>query len=128
VSSLIISFTVILHDSRPQFAFSIWVPLTLLLGPNSWIHYEVLLLLPLAILLSEFRRGASIWQWVLLLLATALITFGNELTVTEIHWGWIQSYKFYGVLVFWVLALHWAWTRSEVKESCPQLILRYLPR
>lgn len=127
VLSVVISFGVLLRDSRPEFAFSIWVPLTLLLGPNSWVHYEVLLLLPLAILLSEFRCGAKTWQWVLLLVATALIAFGNELTVKDIHWGWVQSYKFYGVLGFWGVAIHWAWTRSEVKESLPQILMRFRP-
>jgi len=127
--SLGMSFAVILRDSRPQFAFAIWVPLTLLLGPNSWIHYEVLLLLPLAIMLSEFRRGANVWEWALLLVSTALITFGNEINVIDLHirWGWVQSYKFYGVFGFWGLGLYWAWSRSEVKESIPQIIKSYRP-
>lgn len=128
--SLGVSFAVILRDSRPQFAFAIWVPLTLLLGPNSWVHYQVVLLLPLAILLSEFRRGANLWEWAVLLFSLVLVSFGNETTIIDwnIHWGWIQSYKFYGVLGFWGLALYWAWVKSDVKESIPHIINSYRPR
>lgn len=123
--SLSVSAAALWRDSRPQFAFAIGVPLVLLIGPNSWIHYETLLLLPLAILLGEFwNGGASRAQWLLLAVATALCAFGNEETVRSTTLGLVQSYKFLGVLLFWLLALRWAWAHAPDGFPVPQFITR----
>jgi hypothetical protein len=126
VLSLGVTLAVLLRDSRPRFAFAGGVPLALLIGPNSWIHYETLLLLPLALLLSEFRRsGATRAWWLALLVAFCLVAFGNEETVRYTTLGLVQSYKFYGVLLFWLLAVGWAWTHATAQEAVPSLAWRF---
>lgn len=91
--------------SSIQHAFPILIPLMLLISPNAWIHYETLLLLPLGILLSRLSEHAVWWEWILLLLALILVAYGNEDTIMGTSVGLFQSYKFYGVLLFWVLAI-----------------------
>jgi hypothetical protein len=109
LATLGLSFWVLWLAPGPEFGFAILLPLMLLISPNAWIHYETVLLLPLAILLSGFSKGANTWQWLGLLLAAILVAFGNEDTVMQTSSGLLQSYKFVGVFLFWMLATLWAW-------------------
>lgn len=118
VLSLLISLFVLWIDSSPEDAFATLIPLMLLISPNSWIHYETVLLLPFAILLSLFSRSGGRWNWIVILLAVVLVAFGNEDTVMSTSSGLLQSYKFIGVFLIWSLSVAWAWrhraqTRGE---------------
>ncbi len=59
ILTLSLSLWALWRSARPEFAFVILIPLMLLISPNAWIHYETLLLLPLAILLSNFSKKAN---------------------------------------------------------------------
>jgi hypothetical protein len=109
VVALASSFLVLWRASGPEFGFAILLPLMLLISPNAWIHYETVLLLPLGIMLSNFSKGSSAWQWAALFLACVLVAFGNEDTMMLTSSGILQSYKFMGVFLFWLLAILWGW-------------------
>jgi Glycosyltransferase family 87 len=93
------------------------MPLIVLMWPTAWIHYETLLLLPLAFLLWDSLRGdgrhpARIAAF---LVSYLLIALGNEYLVltTAINQDGpvrlLQSYKLYGVLLLLGLLL---WSRK----------------
>jgi hypothetical protein len=130
VVSLSITLLTLLRDSRPRCAFAIGVPLALLIGPDSWMHYETLLLFPFALWLGEFRRAhASAWWWLALCLAVIPVAWGNEDNLRTTSWGLIQSYKFYGVFLFWLLAVLWTWTHAQASEAVlPKLARLYQNR
>lgn len=127
VIALGISFAELWRVSSVRFAFPILIPLMLLISPNAWIHYETLLLLPLAILLSGFAERAARWEWAALLLALALVAYGNEDTVAGTSIGLVQSYKFYGVLLFWILALARAWQAPAEEQPWKRVLARLIP-
>lgn len=93
-----------------------------LLWPTSWMHYQTLLLPTFALLLSDQfdAQRRSWWKFVLLAVSFALIAFGNEYTVLVERWnvdGWprlAQSYKFFGMIVLWLLC---AVANLPVKEQ-----------
>ncbi len=123
---LVISFAVLWRASKPEFGFTILIPLMLLISPNAWIHYETVLLLPFAVLLSGFSKKGNAWQWLGLILAVSLVAFGNEDTVMRTTSGLVQSYKFYGVFLFWLLGILWAWeaARQPITLSRISALLR----
>jgi hypothetical protein len=125
--SLGITLWVLLRDSRPRYAFAIGVPLALLIGPDSWMHYETLLLFPFALWVGEFRRtNASAWWWLALCVAVIPVAWGNEDNLRATSWGLIQSYKFYGVFLFWLIAVAWTWTHAQASEAVlPKLARLY---
>lgn len=108
-SSILLSLFVLWRAPDAGLGFAVMAPLMLLAGPNAWIHYETVLLLPIAILLGVYGQRAAALDWLLLALAVALVAFGNEDNVRETTLGVIQSYKFYGVLLVWVLGLRACW-------------------
>jgi Glycosyltransferase family 87 len=98
------SALMLLRRGTHDFGFAMFIPALLMILPAAWIHYEVLLLLPFAILLGVFWRRASAWQWILLFIAFALIAYGNEDDM--VHLGtFLRSYKFYGVFLLWAVAV-----------------------
>lgn len=76
--------------------------------PVAWIHYEVLLLIPLADLLARQSKAGDPATGVALLLATVLLAFGNQQLVLR-HPNVPQSFKLCGVLLVWALEMRWLW-------------------
>jgi hypothetical protein len=107
--TFLISMAMLIRAREPTFAFVILIPLMLLITPAAWIHYEAILLLPLSILLSDRWKHPTMVRWIPLLVAFALLAFGNEDNVRSVTVGLIQSYKFYGVFLVWLMGIVWAW-------------------
>jgi hypothetical protein len=85
--------------------FSTLVTATLLVIPNSWMHYEVILLLPLLDLLGrEVEHPSGLWGRGLLAAAAAGIALGNEDTLLRHPWL-PQSYKAWAMLLLWGLGM-----------------------
>jgi len=117
-----LSLAVTLRAQHPRHAFTVLVPCMLLVTPAAWIHYEVLLLLPLGIFLAGLATRSSHIAWPLLLFAFVLLAFGNEELVEQRVWfanfGLLQSYKFFGVFVMWLAGMLWAWyDQSDARKS-----------
>ena len=97
-------------DRRFVLGYAAVMPLIVLMWPTAWIHYQTLLLLPLAVavfLQVEYRSSLAIGS---LVASYLLIGIGNEYTVliSSLSSGWprlLQSYKLYGDLVVWALLL-----------------------
>jgi hypothetical protein len=120
-----LSLAVALRAEHPRHAFTVLVPCMLLVSPVAWIHYEVLLLLPIGIFLAGLATRSSHIAWPLLLFAFVLLAFGNEGLFEQQVWfaksGIIQSYKFFGVFAMWLLGMLWAWyDQSDTRNSAGQ--------
>ncbi len=103
-----------------EMGYAILMPLTILIWPISWVHNEILLLLPYALMfLHEMQSERPSWPMLVLIGASYLATaIGNEYTVLlpSLQEGWprlLQSYKLYGVIVLW-LAMLWKSTQGGV--------------
>lgn len=125
---LLVSLIALYRGILPEYCWAILVPLMLLIGPNAWIHYETLLLLPLAILLALLWERAPAWQWLALGGAVFLVAFGNEDTVRNTTLGIIQSYKFFGVLIFWLLGVIRAWQALPEADAHSRISFSFLMR
>jgi uncharacterized membrane protein len=94
---------------RPDLAFGLWVTAMLLALPAAWIHYQVVLLVPLlqALVLAEEGPEGLPWPAVACYaLAWALLAHGNMWTFygSELYgpfWQLLLSYKFYGLLLLY---------------------------
>jgi hypothetical protein len=85
--------------------YSTLVTATLLVIPNSWMHYEMILLLPLMDLLArEADAPSGRLTRALLAAAAAGIAFGNEDTML-LHPWLPQSYKAWAMLLLWALGM-----------------------
>jgi len=77
----------------------LFVPATLLLMPNAWVNYQLLLLLPLLVLVQQgFRDGQT--DWAILLptaLAFALSLFYAPCAESELAWPCARTPTFLGV-------------------------------
>ncbi len=113
VCLLIVSFAVLIRSRFATDAFKILIPAMLMMAPASWIHYEELMLLPFGLLLGERRGEESFWENLLFFAAFCLVAFGNEVTVMNVSWRILHSYKFYGVFLFWVMGLRSALARAR---------------
>jgi len=103
---LIVSFAILARRHPvPCDTFKILMPAMLLMAPASWTHYEELMLLPLGLLLVDARADFSIRQCLPLAIASLLIAFGNEVTVMNVPWPLVHSYKTYGLLLFWLMSI-----------------------
>ena len=109
IVTYVLSLVVSLRAHHPRHAFTVLLPCMLLVTPAAWIHYEVLLLLPLGIFLAGLARRSRHIAWPLLLFAFVLLALGNETQVEFVKSGLIQSYKFFGVFLAWLLGMLWAW-------------------
>jgi hypothetical protein len=107
-AAVLVSLWAAWRSERVGYAFRLFLPLTLLVSPSAWMHYETILLLPLGALLLE--RTPFFW------LAAGLVAFGNEALLLPDSPRLLQSYKFYGVLLTWVLLLR-ARPRSRGEET-----------
>jgi hypothetical protein len=103
--TLAISIWTLIRIRNVKHVFTIFIPLALLIAPDAWIHYETVLLLPLGVLIGELFKNFNWIQAVGLLVAFALLAFGNEDNLMTTTSGLIQSYKFCGVFLIWLLAL-----------------------
>ncbi|MCX6032213.1 MAG: glycosyltransferase family 87 protein [Chloroflexi bacterium] len=96
------------ESDRFAYGYAALVPVIVLMWPIAWIHYQTLLILPFAVLLSlQVRSVGRTWPASLLLLASyLLVAIGNEYFVM-VPWlqqgpaRLLQSYKLYGVLILW---------------------------
>ncbi len=103
------------RDSKKMMAA--FVPLMLLITRTAWIHYEMILLVPLGILIADLSRHPQRGRWVLLVVAAALVAFGYEVNMAH-NPRWIfQSYKFIGVFLFWLSGL---WSLEPAAMPPPQ--------
>ena len=124
VVSTAVSVVALFRSRQAEFSFAILVPLMLLAAPTAWIHYETILLLPMAILLPAFLRRRQ-WQALVILIgAFMLLAYGNEENISGSSSVLLQSYKFFGVLLVWLLGiarvLVWSPDRKEVCGSSHQ--------
>jgi hypothetical protein len=101
----IISFGCLIRSRSAQDAFKILIPAMLLMAPASWIHYEELMLLPFGLLLADYREDFSFRKSLPLIICFCLIAFGNEVTVMNVPWRVLNSYKVFGLVMFWILGL-----------------------
>ena len=121
--------------------YAAWAALVPIAIPVAWMHYQQLLLFPLTVLAAAWLGGPTRpgpIAWVLLVLATVLINFGDHYTVLGPLAGelfkpeqarvdaanelllaqfsgpllLVLSYKLYGALLLWVLCLVGAWRES----------------
>jgi hypothetical protein len=76
----------------------------LMVLPVAWIHYEVILLLPLADLLVRQYEGGGRVTGALLVVATLMLAFGNQQLVVRHPWV-PQSFKLYAVALVWGLEM-----------------------
>jgi hypothetical protein len=109
IAAYIVSLVVVVRAKHPRHGFTVLLPCILLVLPAAWIHYETILLLPFGIFLAAYARGSRPAPWPLLLVAFLLLAFGNENLVWQSRSGLVQSYKFFGVFLLWVLGMLWAW-------------------
>jgi glycosyl transferase family 87 len=107
VAVLAATFLAGLRTSRERSLFGALLSALLLVLPVAWIHYEVLLLLPLFDLLAQPFDGANggAVQGALLAAAALLLAFGNQHLVLRHPWV-PQSFKLLGVLLIWALEMH----------------------
>jgi hypothetical protein len=89
-------------------AFGLWVTATLLALPVGWIHYQVLLIVPLfQLFVVAARPGGLPWpSAACAALAWALLAYGNQWSFygSELYgpfWGLLLSYKLYGLLLLY---------------------------
>jgi hypothetical protein len=123
VVTYVLSLAVLLRVEHPRHGFTVLLPCMLLVMPAAWIHYETIMLLPFGIFLAGFAKGSRPIPPPLLLVAFVLLAFGNESLVQGARAGLMQSYKFYGVFLMWVLAMAWAW---RDRLEAPKLAWREL--
>jgi hypothetical protein len=121
ILTYVLSLAVSLRARHPRHAFTVLLPSILLVTPDAWIHYETLLLLPLGIFLAGLTRRSRHIAWPLLLIAFVLLAYGNEDAVRFTTSGLIQSYKFFGVFLMWLVGMLWAWyEQPDVRKSACQ--------
>lgn len=121
ILTYVLSLAVLLRAQHPRHAFTVLLPCMLLVTPAAWIHYETLLLLPLGIFLAGLATRSRHIAWPLLLFAFVLLAFGNEQQVQFAKSGLIQSYKFFGVFLMWLLGMLWAWyDQPDARKSASQ--------
>jgi hypothetical protein len=116
-------------------AFSVFVPLMLLAMPNSWVNYQLLLLLPFAVLAYLARsagRGEGLLLWLLLVVAYVPMLFYWPCAPPTVHWPCAQTPLFLGVarlsrpfhdamvdarllspLLLWVGLISWLWVPAR---------------
>lgn len=98
-------------DLAQALRFVLPIPVTLLIVPTAWVHYEMWVFLPLAVLAAALARGHYSPPVVACFtIAALLITFGTERDV--VHAGaytlfgrLLLSYKVYGLLALWLALL-----------------------
>jgi hypothetical protein len=104
------------RTSREGSLFCALVAALLLVLPVAWMHYEVLLLLPLFDLLARpfDRSNGGTVQAVLLGAAALLVALGNQYIMLRHPWV-PQSFKFFGVLLVWLLEMRslWPWRAPQ---------------
>ena len=115
-----VSLAEVIRQRRADVAFVILVPVLIVIHPAAWVHYEVILLLPITVLIaalsSEFRAA---WA-ALMAVAVLLVGLGNETTIRNVHFPLVESYKLYGVVILWVIGI--AWARSVRLQNVPSAV------
>jgi len=111
-----VSAAALFRSADPRDGFKILLPAMVMMTPDSWIYYEQVLLLPFGLLLGPCSRQTSLAFWLPFGLATLLVALGDEDDVLNTASGLLQSYKFYGILLFWLLGLV-----TVTKQSPPRM-------
>ncbi len=100
-------------------AFSLLVVTLLVVLPAAWIHYQVLLIIPMAAIIAAAERAGGLgWRVAVpLVLSWSLLCFGNQWTffgktLYGPFWELVLSYKLYGLLLLWA-TLGWAWPQPD---------------
>ena len=102
-----ITAVVIWRYDRPERVMAALLPLLLLIAPVAWMNYELLLLLPLGILAGLLWKEPHRGRTALLLCSALIVAFGDGCDLTYRPQWIFESYKFFGVLGFWVSGV-WA--------------------
>jgi alpha-1,2-mannosyltransferase len=89
-------------------AIVVWLLIAL---PVVWVHYQTLLFFPAALYLHHQSRERlnDSTGWLCFGIAWALIAFGNHSLLKDAP-VWIQSYKFYGAFLLWILFTRAMWS------------------
>jgi hypothetical protein len=93
----------------PEAGFGLWLVSMVIILPAAWIHYEVILLIPLYQALVRLEREPLRWSGATLTLyalAWSLLCAGNQWTFFNrtYHgplWTLLLSYKLYGLMLLW---------------------------
>lgn len=94
----------------PEASMGLWIVSMLIVLPASWIHYEVVLLIPFYQLFVRLERSPTPLPWraaLLYILAWGLLCYGNQWTFYEsvLHgpvWELVLSYKLYALMLLWL--------------------------
>lgn len=109
---------------RADIAYGLWITALLLVLPAAWMHYQVILVIPLfqAFVLAQERSDGLAWPAVAgLALAWGVLAHGNLWTFYHAalygpYWQLLLSYKFYAMLLLY--AAFWrAWGGRAGREA-----------
>lgn len=102
---LFITVRIARQTSLEGTVYAALIVVILLILPVAWIHYETLLILPLAVLFFHQFQNENGWKgWTVFLIGYFLIAYGNQNTVM-VRSPIINSYKLFGILLLWFLCV-----------------------
>ncbi|MCA0355012.1 MAG: DUF2029 domain-containing protein [Chloroflexi bacterium] len=89
--------------------FGLWIITMLMILPSTWIHYQVLLIIPVFQLLVRVQQTKQLPSWSifgLYGLALVSLSIGNQWTFYDrgyhgVFWALLLSYKLYGLIALW---------------------------
>ncbi len=89
--------------------FGLWIITMLMILPSTWIHYQVLLIIPLFQLLVRIHQTKQLPSWTIFALyglALVILSIGNQWTFYDrsyhgVFWALLLSYKLYGLILLW---------------------------
>jgi hypothetical protein len=98
------------RSNRLEMSVATLVVWLLIALPVAWVHYQTLLFFPAALYLHHQiqERLDDTKGWLGFAIAWGLIAFGNQSILQEAP-ILLQSYKFYGVLLLWILYIRAMW-------------------
>lgn len=107
----IVTLLTVLRSRRmtPEASMGLWIVSMLIILPASWIHYEVVLLIPFYQLFVRIEHSPTALPWraaLLYILSWALLCYGNQWTFYDgvLHgpaWELVLSYKLYALMLLW---------------------------
>lgn len=118
-------------DSRLVLQIGLYVILMVLFVPAAWMHYQTIMVLPLAgLLLYAWEHGLARWQAGLAGVGYALVAYGNQwsfydsalsdaLTVLG------TSYKFYGLVLLTVVVVACLWRGYQPRPAVQGFIAAF---
>jgi hypothetical protein len=113
------------RSNRVEMAVATLVVWLLIALPVAWVHYQTLLFFPAALYLHHQiqERLNDTKGWLCFGIAWALIAFGNQSILREAP-VLLQSYKFYGALLLWILYVRAMWQPKNRTIQQPVVALQ----